>query len=426
MAYERLPDGFIRRTGGGRAYTPPPPPPQPAGGGGGGGGSFPTGTVIVVALVALGLIAVVGRNSGGGSTGGNPPPQPPPVVNTGWPTDSPDLSPTGYIQSLNARVQELKFFQGGDAAPAKNDRIYATSFRLSDGQFIYWELNLVHPTRQARQSYSIALYVYGPDGSVKSQSQSTAYVEPDWANSYFFNKWTDQASTWTPGNYRVSFFADGTKVAAGMFTIEPRPEETQIAADPVPQDTAPPVENTPQSTYEPPRQSEPVRPTVDESRRQLDEKCAIERRLRNGQLLSASEMAQLQQVRGSCEKLYGTDTLPEPRVAPTQGWRHFGDRPDTGEPTRTNNPVEEAQLIRKVPPSYPPLAKQARVEGVVRLAATIGTDGKLHNIRVLSGHPLLSGAAVAAVQQWRYTPTRLNGNPVEAETQIDVNFTRGQ
>ena len=95
-------------------------------------------------------------------------------------------------------------------------------------------------------------------------------------------------------------------------------------------------------------------------------------------------------------------------------------------PTRTNNPVEEAQLIRKVPPSYPPLAKQARVEGVVRLAATIGTDGKLHNIRVLSGHPLLSGAAVAAVQQWRYTPTRLNGNPVEAETQIDVNFTRGQ
>jgi TonB family protein len=386
---------------------------------------------VVVVLVVLALIVIVGRNSGGGSTGGgNPPPQTPAIINAGWPSDSPELSPSGYIQSLNARVQELKFFAAGDTAPAKNDRVYATSFRPGEGQFIYWELNLIHPTRQARQSYAIALYLYSPDGSVKSQSQSSSYVEPDWANSFCFNKWTDQASSWTPGNYRVSFFADGVKVAAGMFTIEPRPEETQIATDPVPQETAPSVENVPPQTYEPSRQSEPPKPTVADWRRQLDENCAIERRLRNGQMLNAAEMAQLQRVRGSCEKLYGTDSLPEPRAAqpppPSQGWRHFGDRPDTGRSAPTSNPVEEAQLIRKVPPSYPPLAKQARVQGVVRLSATIGTDGKLHNIRVVSGHAMLSGAAVAAVEQWRYTPTRLNGTPVEAETQIDVNFTLGQ
>ena len=158
MAYEQLPDGFIRRTGGGRAYTPPPDP-RP-GGGGGGGGSFPTGTVVVLVLVAIALIAIVGKNSGGGATGGgNPPPQPPPIINAGWPSDSPDLSPTGYIQSLNARVQELKFFQAGDAPPSKNERAYSTTFRPSEGQFIYWELNLVHSTRQARQSYAITLYL---------------------------------------------------------------------------------------------------------------------------------------------------------------------------------------------------------------------------------------------------------------------------
>ena len=74
-------------------------------------------------------------------------------------------------------------------------------------------------------------------------------------------------------------------------------------------------------------------------------------------------------------------------------------------------------------PAYPPLALQARISGTVRLAAIISRDGYIQNLRVVSGHPLLTTAAVEAVKQWRYQPTLLNDEAVEVITQIDVNFT---
>ena len=73
-------------------------------------------------------------------------------------------------------------------------------------------------------------------------------------------------------------------------------------------------------------------------------------------------------------------------------------------------------------PVYPPLARQTRTQGVVVLAALIDTGGRVRNLRVLSGHPLLTGAALEAVRQWRYIPTLLNGVPVEVETTIEVKF----
>jgi TonB family protein len=80
-------------------------------------------------------------------------------------------------------------------------------------------------------------------------------------------------------------------------------------------------------------------------------------------------------------------------------------------------------LVTKVTPVYPPLAKVARVQGTVRFEATIGTDGTVLNLHLVSGPPLLAQAAMEAVRQWVYRPTLLNGNPVNVITMVDINFT---
>ena len=85
-----------------------------------------------------------------------------------------------------------------------------------------------------------------------------------------------------------------------------------------------------------------------------------------------------------------------------------------------------AKILRKVIPLYPPLARAARISGVVRLIGTIGKDGTIQNLQIVSGHPMLARAAVEAVEQWVYKPTLLNGNPVEVIAPIEVNFTLGQ
>jgi protein TonB len=84
------------------------------------------------------------------------------------------------------------------------------------------------------------------------------------------------------------------------------------------------------------------------------------------------------------------------------------------------------QVARQPKPVYPPLAKQARISGVVHLAAVISKDGTIQDLKVISGHPLLIPSALEAVKQWVYQPTQLNGEPVEVSTQIDVNFTLSQ
>jgi periplasmic protein TonB len=85
--------------------------------------------------------------------------------------------------------------------------------------------------------------------------------------------------------------------------------------------------------------------------------------------------------------------------------------------------VQQAKLVNQPKPAYPPLARQARIQGTVRFTAIIGVDGRIANLTLVSGHPLLVPAAQAAVKQWAYQPTLLNGEPVEVVTQIDVNFT---
>jgi protein TonB len=88
--------------------------------------------------------------------------------------------------------------------------------------------------------------------------------------------------------------------------------------------------------------------------------------------------------------------------------------------------VQGAKIIRKTPPIYPQLAKSARVSGVVHLAAIIAKDGTIQELHSLGGPALLIQAAMDAVKTWIYQPTMLNGEPVQVETTIDVNFTLNQ
>lgn len=87
--------------------------------------------------------------------------------------------------------------------------------------------------------------------------------------------------------------------------------------------------------------------------------------------------------------------------------------------------MSEGLLIHKVTPEYPQLARMARQQGTVLLHAIIGRDGTIEQLQAVSGPPLLIGAAIDAVRQWRYRPYILNGQPVEVETQITVNFKLG-
>jgi protein TonB len=90
---------------------------------------------------------------------------------------------------------------------------------------------------------------------------------------------------------------------------------------------------------------------------------------------------------------------------------------------RVGGNVQAANLITQIKPVYPPLAKQARIQGTVELSAIIGKDGRVQDLKVVRGHPLLVHSAMDAVKGWIYRPTMLNGEPVEVSTTIDVNFT---
>ncbi len=93
---------------------------------------------------------------------------------------------------------------------------------------------------------------------------------------------------------------------------------------------------------------------------------------------------------------------------------------------RVGGNVQAAMLTHQPKPVYPPLARQARIQGTVRFNAIIGRDGTIQNLTLVSGHPLLVPSATEAVRQWVYRPTLLNGEPVEVVTQIDVNYTLSQ
>jgi protein TonB len=96
--------------------------------------------------------------------------------------------------------------------------------------------------------------------------------------------------------------------------------------------------------------------------------------------------------------------------------------PAASSPAKSGGQIQQAVLIYRKDAEYPKIAKQTGAKGTVTLTATIGKDGNIKAVKVVSGHPMLVNAAAEAVKQWRYRPTLLNGQPVETETQVLVNF----
>jgi periplasmic protein TonB len=96
-------------------------------------------------------------------------------------------------------------------------------------------------------------------------------------------------------------------------------------------------------------------------------------------------------------------------------------RPVAVKPVRVSH-WAEGNVIYRVQPSYPPIARLARVQGTVELRAIISKAGTIENLVVVSGPPTLVKSAIEAVRQWRYRPYLLNNEPIEVETEITVNF----
>lgn len=98
-------------------------------------------------------------------------------------------------------------------------------------------------------------------------------------------------------------------------------------------------------------------------------------------------------------------------------------RPDVRRDPIRISKLDEGALLRRVQPVYPPIARTTRTQGPVVLTALIDTDGRIINLRLVSGHPYLVNAAMDAVKQWRYRPYILNSQPIEVETQITIVFS---
>lgn len=127
-------------------------------------------------------------------------------------------------------------------------------------------------------------------------------------------------------------------------------------------------------------------------------------------------------VGGSLGGVIGGIISGQPQVAPPPPPPPVKKKKATPKRIRVGGSVQKARLAKKVAPRYPPLARQARIQGVVKLTAIIARDGTVEKLEVGGGHPLLVPAAIEAVKQWRYKPTLLNGEAVEVVTQIDVIF----
>jgi len=85
--------------------------------------------------------------------------------------------------------------------------------------------------------------------------------------------------------------------------------------------------------------------------------------------------------------------------------------------------VQSQYLVKRVAPIYPPLARQARIQGTVMLRIIISKSGEVRQLQLISGHPMLAPAAIDAVRQWKYKPYEVDGEPVEVATNVQVNFT---
>lgn len=123
-------------------------------------------------------------------------------------------------------------------------------------------------------------------------------------------------------------------------------------------------------------------------------------------------------VGGVLGGILGETRAGPPPPAPPKPAAHVG-------PYRVGGRVQAPNLIRKVEPEYPALAREARIWGTVVIECVIDQNGDVTQLKLVSGHPLLVQAAFDAVKQWKYSPTLLNGKPVAVEMHVYVTFSLG-
>lgn len=149
--------------------------------------------------------------------------------------------------------------------------------------------------------------------------------------------------------------------------------------------------------------------------------------LRGGRLLGTVHLETIEAI----GEVRDADFAPSPDAhVVTRQVKTVATREDGSLPVLSNMAISagvaQRQLRKSVPPEYPLVAKAARVSGTVVLQAIIGKDGLIHDLKAVSGPPMLVQAALDAVQQWEYEPYRLNGEPVEVLTTINVVFQLGE
>lgn len=127
---------------------------------------------------------------------------------------------SGEIKKLNAKVESVKFYEGGTEGTPRDSRVYLPTFTTAS-RFVYWELNLSHPTRSYRDNFEVQ-QVWYKDNAEWARGTLSTYLEPVWGTSYHNDgRGWPQAYKWSPGNYRLELFVDGEKIATGSFSVVP-------------------------------------------------------------------------------------------------------------------------------------------------------------------------------------------------------------
>lgn len=127
-------------------------------------------------------------------------------------------------------------------------------------------------------------------------------------------------------------------------------------------------------------------------------------------------------VPGGLSGMFTTSTVAPPLPVVAAHVEKTAVAPEPPARVKLGGVVLAGNLISRIEPQYPSIARQMRVQGVVELMAVVGTDGRIRELRLLSGNPLLAPAAIDAVKRWLYKPTYLNGDPVEVMAPITVTF----
>ena len=124
------------------------------------------------------------------------------------------------IPSLQAKVTEVKFYEGGvDTVPVEQ-RIYGNRFSRASTRLVWWDINLAYPDPGKRIDFSVEALCFRPDGTVLNRQSQNYFIQSPWTNSFHAMGFGGHApGTWTPGIYRVELFVSGKDVGGGSFEI---------------------------------------------------------------------------------------------------------------------------------------------------------------------------------------------------------------